>query len=192
MVARLRAVGVGRPGDEVHQAGERVLDVAAEHVEVGDHRLRVDVVGLLGRGGARLGEVDALRALHDLGHRQAAGGLDVGGVGVEQLLVLPDGAVDVTGDERVLGRGVARVDRLLLALRRRRGARPGLVPSGDALGGELLADLVSAVRSSSIGRASCISGIGRPSTTATTSGIDGICMAWAICGAASMSTSPSR
>ena len=40
----------------------------------------------------------------------------------------------------------------------------------------------SAVRSSSIGSASCSSGIGRPSRTSTTSGIDGICIAWAIAG----------
>ena len=41
---------------------------------------------------------------------------------------------------------------------------------------------VSAVRSSSIGSTSWISGAGRPSRTATTSGIDGICIACAIAG----------
>ena len=51
---------------------------------------------------------------------------------------------------------------------------------------------VNAARSSSSGSASWKSGIGRPSSTATTSGTDGICIAWAICGTASMSTRPSR
>ena len=49
-----------------------------------------------------------------------------------------------------------------------------------------------AVRSSSIGGASWNSGAGRPWATSATSGTDGICIACAIDGAASMSTLPSR
>ena len=42
--------------------------MAAEQVEVGDHRLRVDVVGVArGRGPGGL-QVDALGALQQLGH----------------------------------------------------------------------------------------------------------------------------
>src|SRR4051794_27679050 len=51
---------------------------------------------------------------------------------------------------------------------------------------------VTTWRRSSIGAASWISGIGRPCATSTTSGTDGICIAWAIWGTASMSTRPSR
>ena len=55
-------------------------------------------------------EVDALGALQHLGHRQAGRGLDVGGVGGDELLVLRDRAVDVAVAERVLRGGVARVE----------------------------------------------------------------------------------
>ena len=53
--------------------------------------------GLGGRGLAGRLQVDALGALEHLRHRQPGGGLGVGGVGVDQLLVLRDGAVDVPG-----------------------------------------------------------------------------------------------
>jgi hypothetical protein len=49
-----------------------------------------------------------------------------------------------------------------------------------------------AVRSSSTGTRFWSRGIGRPCATSTTRGTDGICIAWAICGTASMSTRPSR
>jgi len=42
--ARAVAVGVGRAPDHVDQPVERVVDVPAEQVEVGDQRLGVDVV----------------------------------------------------------------------------------------------------------------------------------------------------
>ena len=95
-----------RPGgtpDQLDQAPERVVDVTAEQVQVGHQRLRVHVVRALGRGRARGVEVGALGALQHLGHRQPAGRLGVGLVGVDQLLVLGHREVDVAGLERVLG-----------------------------------------------------------------------------------------
>ena len=115
----MRAWSRSAPGgtaDQVDEPGEGVVDVSAEHVEVGDQRLRVDVVALLGGGGRPGGGgVDVLGALQDLCHRQAAGRLGVGGVGVDELLVLRDGAVDVAGGEGVLRGRVARVDVLLVS-----------------------------------------------------------------------------
>ena len=93
------------------------------------------------RGLAGLLEVDAAGALQHLGHRQPGGRLGVGGVGVDELLVLGDGAVDVVGLEGGLGGGVARVDGGLAPRPRRSAAGcggPRLVAPGDALGGELL------------------------------------------------------
>ena len=49
-----------------------------------------------------------------------------------------------------------------------------------------------AVRKSSRGSTSWISGCGRPSMTANTNGTDCSCTAWAIAGWESMSTSPAR
>ena len=70
-----------------------------------------------GRGPGRL-QVDALGALQHLGHRQPGGGLRVGRVGVDELLVLRHRPLDVALAERVLGGGVPRVDLGLLALLR--------------------------------------------------------------------------
>ena len=104
MLAGLVALVPGGTTDQVDQSDEGVLDVPTEHVEVGDQRLGVDVVAAFGGRGTGGGGVDVLGALEHLGHRQATGGLGVGGVGVDELLVLRDGAVEVTGGERVLGR----------------------------------------------------------------------------------------
>ena len=128
-----------------------------------------------------------------LGHRQAGGGLGVGRVGVDELLVLRHRRVDVAALERVLRRGVARVELLLAGL---------LVDHAAALRGwcrpvkpwavSCCSTCVTAWRSSSSGAAFWNSGIGRPCATRATSGTDGICIAWAIWGTASMSTRPSR
>ena len=48
VLARLVALVAGRTADQLDQPDERVLHVAAEHVEVGDQRLGVDVVGVRG------------------------------------------------------------------------------------------------------------------------------------------------
>ena len=48
VLARLVALVAGRTADQLDQPDERVLHVAAEHVEVGDHGLGVDVVGVGG------------------------------------------------------------------------------------------------------------------------------------------------
>jgi len=112
------AVVAGAAADQVDEAVEGVLDVAAEHVEVGHQRLRVDVVGVRRGRRTRGVEVGALRALEHLRHRQAGGGLGVGGVGVDELLVLRDRPVDVAVAERVLGSGVARVHGGLAVLTR--------------------------------------------------------------------------
>ena len=53
VLARLIAVLVRRPADELDQPVEGVIDVAAEQVEVGDEGLGVDVVGPGGRVGTR-------------------------------------------------------------------------------------------------------------------------------------------
>ena len=112
---------------QVDQPGERVVDMAAEQVEVGREGLRRDVVGV-GRGRVTGGvQVDALRALQHLGHRQAGRRLGVGRVGVDQLLVLRHGAVDVVGLERGLRSGVARVGLRLVALV---GSSAGAAPRG--------------------------------------------------------------
>ena len=84
-----------------------------EQVEVGDHRLGGDVVGVRRRSRTGGVEVDTLGALEHLGHRQAGHGLGVGRVGGDQLLVLRDRTVDVTLAEGVLGRCVARVEALV-------------------------------------------------------------------------------
>ena len=84
------ALVAGGAPDQLDEAVERVVDVAAEQVEVGDQGLGVDVVGRGGRGRAGRLEVDVLGALEQPGDRQAGGGLDVGGVGVDELLVLRD------------------------------------------------------------------------------------------------------
>ena len=46
VLAGLVALVAGGPAHQVDQPVERVLDVPAEHVEVGDQGLRVDVVGV--------------------------------------------------------------------------------------------------------------------------------------------------
>ena len=167
--------------------------MTAEHVEVGDQGLGVHVVAVRGGGLAGGPGVDALGALEHLGHRQPAGGLGVGGVGVDEPLVLGDGAVDVTGGEGVLGGGVARVDVLLVL---------GSVGGRAALSGWCRpvtpwvaicsSTWVSSVRSSSSGGASWSSGIIRPCTTSATSGTDGTWSACASCGEVSTSTLPTR
>src|SRR5690349_14891297 len=63
VLAGLVAVVAGGTTDQVDEAVERVLDVAAEHVEIGDQRLGVDVVGVRGGGVAGGVEVGTLRAL---------------------------------------------------------------------------------------------------------------------------------
>ena len=192
----MRAWSRSVPGtsDQVDQPGEGVLYVPAEHVEVGDQRLGVDVVRF-GRGGRTgRGHVDTLRALQHLGHRETAGGLGVGGVGVDELLVLRHGGVEVTRGQRVLRGRVARVDVLLAVLGRR---CSGPVASGwwrPVMPWVAICSStwVSRVRRSSSGGASWSSGIIRPCTTSATSGTDGICSACASCGDASTSTLPSR
>ena len=96
--------------------------------------------GLAAAASRAVVQVDALGALEHLRHRQARGRLGVGGVGVDELLVLRDRPVDVSVAECVLGGGVPRVDGVLvLALRVGRGrTRARLVAPGDALGGEAL------------------------------------------------------
>ena len=113
MLAGLVAVGVGGPPYEVDEPVEGVVDVAAEHVEVGDEGLGVDVVGVGGGRLARGRQVGALGALQHLGHREPGCRLGVGGVAVDQLLVLRDGRVDVALAQGVLGGGVPRVGRRL-------------------------------------------------------------------------------
>ena len=85
----------------------------AEQIEVRHQRLSVDVVRVRCGGLSGRVQVDALRALQHLGHRQARRGLGIGGVGVDQSLVLGHGTVDVVVLEGLVSRGVARVDLLL-------------------------------------------------------------------------------
>ena len=102
-------------------------------------RLRGDVVGVRGGRGPGGVQVDALGALQQLGHRQAGGGLGVGRVGVDQLLVLRDRAVDVAVAERVLGGGVARVEvGLAVLVHVDRTADRGWCRPVDAVHGQLL------------------------------------------------------
>ena len=100
--------------------------------------------------------------------------------------------LDVAALERVLRRGVARVDLLLAGLLVDGASGARLVPAGEALRGELLQHLGQGLAQLLDGAVFWNSGIGRPWATSATSGTDGICMAWAICGTASMSTRPSR
>ncbi len=198
VLARPVALVAGRTPDQVDQPVEGVVDLRRRACR--GRRPWSARRGRRGRGSASARAASrstpCVRCSSRAMASPAAASVSAG-LASTQLLVLRDGPVDVAVTERVLGGGVARVD-----LRSRRGAaaasggrgRRGarLVPAGDALGGQLLHTWVSAVRSSSIGTTSWSSGIGRPSSTATTSGIDGICMACAIAGAASMSTSPTR
>ena len=114
--ARLRSSPDGTP-DEVDQPVEGVLDVAAEHVEVGHHGLRVDVVGAgrrgVGAGGLRGRRPGCAGAPWPSPGPAAASAS--AGLRVDELLVLRDRPVDVAVAERVLGGGVARVDRRLVA-----------------------------------------------------------------------------
>ena len=84
------AVVAGGAPDQLDEPVEGVVDVAAEQVEVGHQDLGVDVVGRGGGGRAGGLEVDVLGALDQAGAGQAGRGLDVGGVGVDELLVLRD------------------------------------------------------------------------------------------------------
>src|SRR5690606_24964390 len=59
-----------RTGQEVEQAPERVVDVPAEQVEVGDRELRVDVAWRVGGGGAHGREVGVARALQEADLRE--------------------------------------------------------------------------------------------------------------------------
>ena len=113
--------------------------MAAEHVQVGHHRLGVHVVRGVGRGGTGLLQVDALGAVQHLRHREAGRGLRVRRVRVDELRYSATARSTSPSPSACLGRGVPRVDLGLLSRRRDRSAGgPRLVPRGDALGGDLL------------------------------------------------------
>ena len=171
-------------------AGEGVVDVPAEQVDVRDQGLRVDVVGLLGRRRPGDGGVDGGGALHQLGAVEPERGLGVGGVGVDEPLVLRHRGVEVALDQGVLGGGVTRV-----AVSSASGS-PRPAPSANGWCRPVMPCAVICsstwpmiVRSSSSG-GSWSSGASRPWSTIATSGTDCTCMACAIPGWASTSTRP--
>jgi hypothetical protein len=138
------AVGPGDPGHRGHQPLERILDVSAEQVDVGDLDLCLDVVRARGRGLARSVEIDLARARDQLGTRESGTRLVVGGVVLQHLLIGRDRAVEVAGRQRLLGSGVLRVDRRLCCLLVTRGSRTGswLDPAGHAVGDRRLHHLL--------------------------------------------------
>ena len=123
------AVRAERRAQDVDEPAERVLDLAAEDVEVRDRELRVDVrrVG----GGRRAGrlQVEVARAVEQSDLRQTGAREGVARVLLERLLVRGGRGRQVVALDRVVGRLVQRRQlRLGLRLggrRRRRSVRPG-------------------------------------------------------------------
>ena len=142
MLARLVPLRSRRTPDQVDQPGEGIVDTSAEQVEIGDEALGGDVVGARLSGLTGRVEIDPLGALQHLRHRQSGGRLGVGGVRLDQALVLLDRPVDVVVLQRLLGGGVTRVEQVLALLTFDHPDVERLVSPADALGGEALRQLV--------------------------------------------------
>ena len=166
----------------------------AEHVEVGDQGLGVDVVGSAAAAArAAVRSTPWVRwstwAIASPPAASASAGL-----ASTSFWYSATARVEVTGGQRVLRGRVARVDVLLVL---GPPAAPGPAPSGWCRPvmpwvAICSSTWVSSVRRSSSGGASWSSGIIRPCTTSATSGTDGTCSACASCGEASTSTLPTR
>ena len=199
VLARLVAVVVGGTAHHVDQPVERVVHVAAEHVEVGDHRLRVDVVGA-GRGGrarppggrrpgcagAAWPSRDRRRPRCRRGCRRRASGTPRRPARCRPRRARPArrrtaGRRSGSSGSSAAARGAATVERGW--------CRP-VMPCAVSCCTELLEQRCAARRG---GSTSWNSGVaGRPSRSTNSIGTCGICMAWAIAGEASMSTRPAR
>ena len=102
-----------RAAQQVQQSREGVLDVAAEHVEIGHEQLRLEVRGRIrGRLPGR-GEISVLGAAHELDGREARLRLGVGRALLELPTVGRDGGVEIAPLDGLLGLGEQRGQRLL-------------------------------------------------------------------------------
>ena len=99
----------GEPAHQVEQPGERVLDVTAEQVEVGDRGLRGHVVRLVGGGLAGDSLVEPLGTAQQLDLAEAGLGVRVAGRLVQQGAVRRGRRVEVAALDRVVGLVPARV-----------------------------------------------------------------------------------
>ncbi len=126
---------IGKRGEQLQQAIERVVDVAAGEIEVRDHELRVDVGGAGGGGGAGLLQIGALHAVEQTHLSETGSGVGIPRVLREGLLVRGDRARVVARLDRVERLGVQRRQRQAprARLARRQWPRRDLDGAGHAV-----------------------------------------------------------
>ena len=127
-LAHRSALVGGKQREQVEQAIERVVDVAAGEVEVGDEQLRVDVGGRGRGGGTRRLQVGALHAVEQSHLSETGAGVGVARVLGESLLVGGDRARVVARLDRVERLGVQRRQRRLVRFCGRRQRQAPLRP----------------------------------------------------------------